>query len=130
MTDETPKPKRKRRRVIFTVVALAIASLASWVMTAQPPEIARSRALRLGMTKQEVEQVMGFSQTVGYKMVNGEEGVMFGATGLWWLNMQFKIQKWTGMNTPGLQQRSWPVRCRFDRSGRINRIERGDEIEE
>ncbi|HVJ67907.1 MAG TPA: hypothetical protein VM510_07985 [Caulifigura sp.] len=113
---------------MIIVAAAFVATI--WLMTAEPPEIARSRALRLGMTKQEAEQVMGFTQTVGYKKANGEEGIMYGTTGRWWVNLQFKINQWTGMTAPGLRLDAWPVRCRFDENGRIDRIERGSEIEE
>jgi hypothetical protein len=126
-----PRPRRIVRRAVIALAGVVLAGLyVVWSATREPPEIQQSRGIRLGMTRPEVEAVMGFSETIGYTKANGEQGLMFGRSTQSNLMLMSKVKAWLGISNKGIPMDSWPVRCRLDKNGRVDLIERGDEVED
>lgn len=114
---------------------LLCGALVAWAQLGEPPEIERSRALRLGMTESEVVAVMGRSPH-GRVQRNGSDYYItqyFGRSQDLRLRVYDAVVGWMG---DGLVwspfHEDWPVRVRFDRrppQGRVDRIERGSDVE-
>ena len=123
-------PTTRRRRIVrravmaMAGVVLLVISI-TWLVQREPPEIQRSRALRIGMTSAEVEAVMGQADgSYSYMTRNGNKvGLLFGRT----VTAIFVASDWLG-----LEDRvsiDWPVRVGFDANDRVEQIVRGDEVE-
>jgi hypothetical protein len=82
------------------------------------------------MTHEEATVVLGKSCTMPIELGTGEEWIMCSATAQQRLQIKSTVERWLGLQRSGLAIEEWPVRCRLDKEGRIDRIERGSEIEE
>jgi len=130
---------RKRRiakcllMAIVVVVLLGVAL--TWLATREPPEIARSRALWIGMTEEQVLAVMGSSQRqeVGG---NGSGKFLFRCYGQSQgsvSNFANDVRYRLGFAVRQIPLEDWPVRVFFRRGKQgfyVDRIERGGEVEE
>ena len=123
MHDAAPRPKR-RRLWIVAVVGL-IGMCAVWFMMPEPEEVAKAKAIRMGMSPGEVRAIMGV-EPAGYTAVAGHDGVLYGK-----LNTAFlKLKAFWGLQGAD-DYDAWPVHIRFDTSGAaVDRIKRGREIVE
>jgi hypothetical protein len=132
-----PMPRTRRRIVRRAVMAMAVVALLLIVMaTREPPEIRRSRALRLGMTRAEVEAVMGKQDGAwgvskplpGEAMAGGgsgggtPNGVYFGRS----IAPKLRVLRWIGIPR-NARHDDWPVRVRFDNHGNVDLIQRARE---
>ena len=133
----TTRPRRKVRRtvVVLGVAVLVVCLCWSWLATHEPPEIQRSRALRIGMTMSEANSVMGDSQ-VHITGANGKHTtlVFYYGRSRWEIMQWFnRVRGLLGLQGGGISTDDWPVKVHF-RSGPsdlfVYRIERGDEVEE
>jgi len=124
------RPRRRIvRRAVMAVVVLGV--VVAWFARREPPEIQRSRALRIGMNRSEVEAVMGspagpdlVAASLGHTVYYGQ----FQLTKSRWYNA---LCNWSGHSIWTVPHSDWPVRVMFQRpTGRVVRIERGDEVEE
>lgn len=123
------RPRRIVRRAVMAlvVVAVLLGIGLAWVAMREPLEIQRSRSLRLGMTKAEVEAVMGRSDAgwfIGSVNSGGISGLYFGRT----VALRRRIFTWLGFKDDS-RSIHWPVRVTFDATGRANAIDRAGEIE-
>ena len=118
-----------RKAVKRSVAALILGLIAVWLGMREPPEIHRSRALRLGMTESEVKAAMGVHRPCLFWTPNGDSGMLFGRLAMVRSDLRRKVSVWLGLQIPGLPLEAWPVRVRFDQDGRVDRIERDNEVE-
>lgn len=111
--------------------AVVSVPLGLWLTLREPPELDRSRAIKLGMSELEAQAVMGRRawQKLSVPNVPMETWIVFGtattarsrlADFLTWLKLPHPIE---------IEFPDWPVRVRLDQNGRVDRIERGDHIE-
>lgn len=131
----TTRSRRTVRRAIVAVLGCGLL-VSSWLMLREPPEIKRSHALKIGMSFEEVEAVMGPSQ----------EEFDWGGCDRWRTTLNYgaalpgrerlsgRLSYWTfGTLRPWRPSgNDWPVRVQFDLMrplGHVVRIDRGDEIE-
>jgi hypothetical protein len=131
----------RRRRIVrraataLTGVVLLLAIVAAWIATREPPEIERSRALRIGMTESEVAAVMGADQVSWSQTINGRLRFTL-CYGQWQEKEQDvynRLLTWRGRPEWTAPIEDWPVQVRFDMGtseNRVDRIVRGDEVEE
>ena len=126
-----PTPRR-RRIVRHAVMALAVVALLGvvWLVIREPPEIERSRGIKLGMTLLEVEAVMQPTEAIGLTLPNGRELRMFGAVAQSRKSLKAKFNEYLGKQVFKSTIADYPVRVRFDKNCRADRIDRGDETEE
>lgn len=128
---------RNRRTLRRAVMALALVVLLLAILAGVwPSDIKRSRALRLGMTRADVEAVMGEpdgSWGVGQPPPGGVMGG--GGSGNWPTNgmslgkaiaMKMRVLRWMGVN-PKVQYDDWPVRVRFGDDDHVDMIKRQGE---
>ena len=125
---------RKRRlikRAVWTVLAALL--LLALLIGVLPSDKKRSRALRLGMTRAEVEAVMGQqdgSWGVGKPPPGGaggggsgiSNGAYFGKS----IVLKRRVGEWIGINSK-VRHEDWPVRVRFDDDDRLDLIQRDGE---
>ena len=81
------------------------------------------------MTRTEVKAVMGLTENIGC-LKNGENWLLFGQSATFRLGWKVQVEGWLGIPHDATPMDEWPVRVRFDQDGRVDRIERGDEVEE
>jgi hypothetical protein len=132
-------PTRLHRIVRRAVMALAgvvllLAIIAAWIATREPPEIKRSRAVRIGMTESEVAAVMGEDQVSWSETMNGRLRFTL-CYGQWQEKKQDiynSLGAWLGRPEWTAPINDWPVQVRFHMGteNRVDRIKRGDEAEE
>ena len=124
----TTRTNRIVRRAVM-VLAGVVLIFTGWLVLREPPEIERSRGIKLGMTPLEVEAVMQTKETGGLRLPDGREMRMFGAGAMSRSRLKNRINEWTGTRLKS-NMSDYPVRVRFDANWRADRIERGDEVEE
>jgi len=125
-------PATRRRRIVRrAVMALSVVVLVAFVATClvrlERPEIRRSRALRLGMNKTEVEAIMRPWSIASSKLPDGRELRGYGPDRHGLDPLLRRLSDWLGIDGKDTDD---PVRVRFDANGQADRIERGEEIEE
>lgn len=125
---------RRRQIVRSAVLVLAAAGIFMtliWmrVVSRQPPEIDRSRAVQLGMWASEVNAIMGFPSDLE-EPEHGRVVLLYDASRQKRREMQRLVADWTHNVIPIVNTDVWPVRIRIDDEGRVDRIERGFEVEE
>src|SRR5262245_50539355 len=101
------RPRRIVRRAVMVVAVLVLLTCASWLMLQEPPksELELSRGIELGMYPHQIYGVMQ-AHPIRSMLPDGRE--------LW---------------SYGEAASDYPVRVRFT-EGRVDRIERGNEIDE
>src|SRR5262245_24849775 len=109
---------RKRWISVLVILSLLLACMA----TREPPEIQRSRDIRLGMTKPEVDGVMGAKVTHRFQRLNGESGLLFGEPSTMRLRI-IRLLNWFGIATNiGDRFDHYPVRIYLDAGDCVVRI--------
>lgn len=125
-------PPRPRRIVTRAVLALAgvVLLVSVWLVVREPPEIERSRAITLGMTRSEVEAAMGHPDSmVPLEISDGRVILQYGDGAYIRYRLTFALAAWRD-NVAILDEEWWPVRVWLDVDGIVERIERGAEVEE
>ncbi|MBL8849566.1 MAG: hypothetical protein JNG89_07775 [Planctomycetaceae bacterium] len=132
-------PTTRRRRIVRrTVMALAgVGLLVGWVallyagwllLASKPPEIERSRGVRLGMTPLEVDAVMEVQPTASNGTMDSGQIKMWGGAkptgGLGSATFERVLL------APHDRHITYPVIVRFDKNLRVDWIKRGEEVEE
>jgi hypothetical protein len=124
-------------------VVVLLGAVFAWLAVREPPEIGRSRALRLGMTQAEVEAVMGQADEIWTTFFLGDVvsaggggsnlrtgGLLFGSM----LKTKMRVRDWFGLKKDSfglkgnVELNDWPVRVRLDENGRVVYIRRGQEV--
>ena len=118
----------RRAVIVLTVMALLIALIMAFQKPDDTPYIERSRAIRVGMTYAEVIAVMGADKAEC--QLNGATIYSFGSATLEKHRRWDRFIKRVGLVPTGPSIDAFPVHVRFDKVGRVDRIERGDQIEE
>jgi hypothetical protein len=128
---------RRRRIVTRAVMALAgvVLLIVFWLTGVEPPEIIRSRALRLGMTEVEAVTVMGDTAFVKDGPPGNDLTLIrcFGESQGRALNFENSVRYRLGLPVREIPPEDWPVRVWFRYGKRgfdVYRIERGNEVEE
>ena len=100
-----------------------------WMVVHEPSEIKRSKAIRLGMTRSEVEAAMGHPDTmVPLEFEDGRLILQYGDAA--YLRYRFTGYVAAWREQPGvLHAKWWPVRVWLDVDGVVVQIQRGDEVE-
>lgn len=133
----------RRAVVALAVVVLAIGLALAWVETREAPEIQQSRELRIGMTIADVDNVMG-PPGIAIRRPNGSDFEITRLIGRWqtnrtmaswtvlnWIEEWLPSRMWRWLPDGSIKDENWPVRVRYmESTGRVVRIERGDEVEE
>ncbi|MFO1096608.1 MAG: hypothetical protein U0992_25360, partial [Planctomycetaceae bacterium] len=70
------------------------------------------------------------ADTAGIRRSDGREWWSFGATAQRRWMIQNALNEYLGIKLPRMQPTAYPVRVRFGKNRRVDRIERGDEVEE
>ena len=124
---------RKRRIVRRAVMALVACALVAWLLR-EPPEIDKSRAIKLGMQEHKVELAMGAREKrwTCRDPLTDSRWLIFGETTGKRAILRQKLNGWIGSvyPLPPIPFESWPVRVRVTPCGVVDRIERGNEVEE
>lgn len=120
----------RRVAIVLTGVLLALGAVVAWSAIREPPELQRSQAVTLGMSRPEVETIMGTTGCVDYDTTNGEHGRLYGALASQRQHVIGLLVRWTGLDLSGPSIDAWPVHLRFDHNDRVIRIERGGDVEE
>ncbi|MBL8851907.1 MAG: hypothetical protein JNG89_19700 [Planctomycetaceae bacterium] len=115
------------RYVLPAVACLAL--FAAWRVVREPPEIQKSLPLRIGMTQPEVEAVMGRTEVLTYVAPGNEQGMLCGSSTRFRFVWSSRICSWIGISAPDVRRYEWPVRIHLDSAGRVDRIQRGNDIE-
>jgi hypothetical protein len=119
-----------RRRIIIAVglvVAVLLAFAAISVRPDNSADIERSRSLRIGMTRAEVEAIMGAD--VAECEMNGASILSYGSGTLQRHRTWTRVWDWMGLVNTGPLITDFPVHVRFNQTGRVDRIERDAEVE-
>jgi hypothetical protein len=118
-----PSPPSRRRRKGWAVVCLVLLAIlgGAWFLLPDPPEVEMSRAINLGMNRNEVRT------TLGVELAGYGSGVLYG-------QLQTQILKLRQLLPATWRWKvnydAWPVHIRFDKQDRVDRIKRGREIVE
>lgn len=134
--DASRKP-RNVKRAVWTLAGAVL--LLAILAGAWPSDKQRSRALRLGMTRAEVEAVMGKQDgdwgvskpPPGEAMAGGgsgggtSNGAYFGKS----IVLKRRVYGWIGINSK-VRHDDWPVQVRFDDDGQLDLIRRVGELAE
>lgn len=129
-----PHARRIVRRAVIALAVVVLLGLGlAWVATRESREIERSRALRIGMTRAEVEAVMGKQDgswgvgrplPAGFAGVGGDitNGASFGKS----IVLKLRVFNWLGIK-PKVRDNDWPVRVRFSDDDYVDLIIRDGE---
>lgn len=113
-------------RALFVITAIVLVVVA-WRAVRVPPELQLSRNVRLGMTRGEVEKVLGRSNSsIGNKT---ETMLLYGASGIPWAFRMLKAE-FFGDGGDQFRKEEWPVVIRLNKEGHVDFIQRGGEIVE
>lgn len=120
-----------RRRIRIVGVGFVVAVLLSFVTISVRPDnsadIERSRSLRMGITRAEVEAIMGGDMAEGE--MNGALILSYGSGTLQRHRTWTRVWDWLGLVSTGPLTTDFPVHVRFNQTGRVDRIERDGEVE-
>jgi len=116
---------RRRRLIRWAALATVILlPVLVWLTTRESAAILLSQTIRPGMTRAEVEQILGRS-AVTLESAN-ETALLYGASPIPRL-LRTCAENWLGINGIGgdFHVDDWPVRIWFDtKDGRVSRVQR------
>ena len=114
---------------VTSIAVVALLSTVAWFCIGEPPEVERSRTVQLGMQQAQVEESMGgMPTTITTHMSTGEHVLYFGEPSKLF-DLKCKVLSWLRRRTPSRLD-NYRVRVHLDSKGRVDRIERGTEVEE
>ena len=124
MTDTPPKPKRRRWRWLVASLLFLVASLVIWQMIPRETIAARASRLRAGMSRAEVQSIVGRSRYITQqKLADGRtlQGECFDGKPL--IEMLMEDIRATVPRKPD----DFPVEVGFDWQGRAVTIRRPEQ---
>jgi hypothetical protein len=126
-------PRFGKRTAVAAVVLLLLGIFGSLAVRREPREIDRSRGLRLGMTQREVQEVMQsrYQRWFHGTSARSNRWLVFGESTIARLLTMNAVRRRLGVaGSYPIDFEDWPVRVRLDSEGRVDRIERGSEVEQ
>jgi hypothetical protein len=125
-------PRSRRRRLIFAAAVVVFVLGAGWRLGTEGEDVRAAKDVTLGMTEYEVRTIIGDDPDVmGIQMRYvgpSYSGLMRGYSYSRWFVTKLWLSRKMGWKiTPPIHD-DWPVHIRFDASGRVDRIKRGNEI--
>jgi len=118
---------RKRRIGRRAVMALAVmVLLLAWLMIREPPVVGKSKAVRPGMTRAEVETILGPASI--WTGGAADATLFYGTPGILIL-LESMSREWVGAPPAMLDMRRFPVQVTLQ-NDRVIRIDRSGETEE
>jgi len=126
----SPLPRRIGRRTVLALGALVLLAgiMIVWGTTRDSRAIERSRAVRIGMRRAEVEEVLGAPTVI--LSTQSETGLLYGALGAKF-HIGLLAESWFGIDRSDFDIDEWPVHVWLDlNNSRVIRIERAGEEKE
>ena len=120
-------------------MVIAFVGLVLWERSHDRALNERSRAIRIGMDIKDIRPVMGIDANNSVRMYgfgDGSRWMVFGPMTSWRESLRFRVRYWlepvTGTKTlPEITPlEEWPVRVHMNELGFVDRIVRGNEVEE